>query len=111
MAKINFKLKKMESKYKEAKIVEFDNKQKSIINLFPAVMFDVQSNEDLASVEQYYFQQSKSMIFHQNAAHFSRNITLQYIKGCHLESLSSKALLFMKIWRKNLKKLMVLFFN
>lgn len=56
MSTIEYNLKKIESKNKEAKIVEFNNKHFSKSCYLPAVMFDVQSREDLNAVKRYYFQ-------------------------------------------------------
>lgn len=56
MANIEYKLKKLEPEFKEAKIVEFNNKILSKLNKFPAVMFDVHSKEDMDAVKKYYFQ-------------------------------------------------------
>ena len=60
MENFEYRLKKLEGEYKEAKIAEFNNipLQKSID--FPAVMFHVQSTEDINAIKQYYFQQFPS---------------------------------------------------
>lgn len=60
MENIEYKLTRIEGEFKEAKIAEYSNwpLQKSI--QFPAVMFNVQSKEDLDVIKQYYFQQYPS---------------------------------------------------
>jgi hypothetical protein len=57
MDNISYILKKIDSKTKEAKIVSFKNDILVKTIDFPAVMFHVNSQEDIDAIKQYYFQQ------------------------------------------------------
>jgi len=56
MPAISYKLKKLDSQYKQAKIVEFKNAVLSKSTEFPAAMFYVQGPEDMDAIKRYYFQ-------------------------------------------------------
>lgn len=55
--RIKYNLKKVEGQYKEAKIVGYNNSILSKSIEFPAIMFYVQSAEEIDAIGRYYFQQ------------------------------------------------------